>query len=311
MDAGRGRRRSCPSRCASTSTSTPTSRPTTSPTSRRRSTCTAGSPARARSPSWTELRARARGPLRRRCPSRCENLITLQQARIKLGQAGARAVTFRGGRLAVTPIELDSARRASGCARRSRRALRVGHVAALDARARGPAAALPGGGAGRRRAAGGPRARPRKIAAIRTRRYHAQPLEGIVAPLRLGSYVYDARTHDQDCSHRSGARRLSCARVALVACGAAAASPATPSRRSTATPITKTDFDHWMTVAAKSGGQAERRGARSAGLHGVRRARSARRTPKPAKGQPKVTDAQLKTQCKQEYDALRDQVCSC
>jgi transcription-repair coupling factor (superfamily II helicase) len=38
------------------------------------------------------------------------NLIALQQARIKLGQAGARAVTFRGGRLAVTPIELDSAR---------------------------------------------------------------------------------------------------------------------------------------------------------------------------------------------------------
>src|SRR5205814_5017533 len=38
------------------------------------------------------------------------NLIALQQARIKLGQAGARAVTFRGGRLAVTPIELDSVR---------------------------------------------------------------------------------------------------------------------------------------------------------------------------------------------------------
>jgi len=37
-----------------------------------------------------------------------ENLILLQQARIKLGQAGARAVTFRNGRLAVTPIELDS-----------------------------------------------------------------------------------------------------------------------------------------------------------------------------------------------------------
>ena len=31
-------------------------------------------------------------------------------------------------------------------------------------------------------------------------------------------------------------------------------------------------------------------------------------TPKPAKGQPKVTDAQLKTQCKQEYEQLRDQV---
>jgi transcription-repair coupling factor (superfamily II helicase) len=46
------------------------------------------------------------GPL----PEPLENLITLQQARIKLGQAGARAVTFRQGRLAVTPIELDSVR---------------------------------------------------------------------------------------------------------------------------------------------------------------------------------------------------------
>ncbi len=38
------------------------------------------------------------------------NLIALQQARIKLGQAGARAVSFRAGRLAVTPVELDSVR---------------------------------------------------------------------------------------------------------------------------------------------------------------------------------------------------------
>ncbi len=36
-------------------------------------------------------------------PEPLRNLIALQQARIKLGQAGARAVTFRGGRLAVTP----------------------------------------------------------------------------------------------------------------------------------------------------------------------------------------------------------------
>jgi transcription-repair coupling factor (superfamily II helicase) len=46
------------------------------------------------------------GPL----PEPLENLVTLQQARIKLGQAGARAVTFRSGRLAVTPVELDSVR---------------------------------------------------------------------------------------------------------------------------------------------------------------------------------------------------------
>jgi transcription-repair coupling factor (superfamily II helicase) len=38
------------------------------------------------------------------------NLLALQQARIKLGQAGARAVSFRGGRLAVTPVDLDDAR---------------------------------------------------------------------------------------------------------------------------------------------------------------------------------------------------------
>ena len=44
------------------------------------------------------------GPL----PDALENLIKLQDARIKLGRAGARAVTFSGGRLAVTPIELDS-----------------------------------------------------------------------------------------------------------------------------------------------------------------------------------------------------------
>jgi transcription-repair coupling factor (superfamily II helicase) len=43
-------------------------------------------------------------------PEPLRNLIALQQARIKLGQAGARAVTFRNGRLAVTPVELDSVR---------------------------------------------------------------------------------------------------------------------------------------------------------------------------------------------------------
>jgi transcription-repair coupling factor (superfamily II helicase) len=43
-------------------------------------------------------------------PEPLANLIALQQARIKLGQAGARTVTFRQGRLAVTPIELDSVR---------------------------------------------------------------------------------------------------------------------------------------------------------------------------------------------------------
>jgi transcription-repair coupling factor (superfamily II helicase) len=43
-------------------------------------------------------------------PEPLANLLALQRARIKLGQAGARAVSFRGERLAVTPIDLDSAR---------------------------------------------------------------------------------------------------------------------------------------------------------------------------------------------------------
>jgi transcription-repair coupling factor (superfamily II helicase) len=44
------------------------------------------------------------GPL----PEPLANLIALQKARIKLGQAGARTVSFRGDRLAVAPIDLDS-----------------------------------------------------------------------------------------------------------------------------------------------------------------------------------------------------------
>jgi transcription-repair coupling factor (superfamily II helicase) len=43
-------------------------------------------------------------------PEPLENLLSLQRARIKLGQAGARTVSFRGGRLTIVPIELDSVR---------------------------------------------------------------------------------------------------------------------------------------------------------------------------------------------------------
>ena len=42
-------------------------------------------------------------------PEPVEHLLDLQRARIKLGAAGARVVSFRAGRLAITPIELDSA----------------------------------------------------------------------------------------------------------------------------------------------------------------------------------------------------------
>jgi transcription-repair coupling factor (superfamily II helicase) len=41
-------------------------------------------------------------------PAPAENLLRLQRARIELGLAGARSVEFRGGRLSVTGVELDS-----------------------------------------------------------------------------------------------------------------------------------------------------------------------------------------------------------
>ena len=46
-------------------------------------------------------------------PEPAENLLSLQRARIELGLAGADSVEFRGGRLSVTGIELDSAQAAA------------------------------------------------------------------------------------------------------------------------------------------------------------------------------------------------------
>jgi transcription-repair coupling factor (superfamily II helicase) len=43
------------------------------------------------------------GPL----PSELENLLVLQKARIKLGQAGARVVSIRGQRMVITPLDFD------------------------------------------------------------------------------------------------------------------------------------------------------------------------------------------------------------
>ena len=76
-------------------------------------------------------------------PEPLENLITLQQARIKLGEAGARAVTFRQGRL---PSRRSSSTPCGAKQLRERdpgRAVRVGQVAALDAGARRPGQRFP------------------------------------------------------------------------------------------------------------------------------------------------------------------------
>jgi foldase protein PrsA len=71
--------------------------------------------------------------------------------------------------------------------------------------------------------------------------------------------------------------------------------------------IEKEDFEHWMTVASKSSGQP---GASVPDAPEFTKcvANKKKTAPKPAKGQPKTTDAQLKEQCEQEYNQLRDQV---
>jgi foldase protein PrsA len=72
--------------------------------------------------------------------------------------------------------------------------------------------------------------------------------------------------------------------------------------------IAKSDFSHWLTVAAKSSGQANAAVPDPDADYKQCVATKRKTTPAPAKGQPKVTDAALKTQCKQEYTQLRDQV---
>ena len=71
--------------------------------------------------------------------------------------------------------------------------------------------------------------------------------------------------------------------------------------------ITKSAFTHWLTVAAKSGGQQATAIPKPPDYADCIAAKR-KALPQPAKGQPKTTDAQLKTQCKTEYTALRDQV---
>jgi foldase protein PrsA len=71
--------------------------------------------------------------------------------------------------------------------------------------------------------------------------------------------------------------------------------------------ITKASFTHWLNVAAKSGGQQATAVPKPPDYKACIAAKR-KALPKPAKGQPNTTDAQLKTQCKQEYAQLRDQV---
>jgi foldase protein PrsA len=71
--------------------------------------------------------------------------------------------------------------------------------------------------------------------------------------------------------------------------------------------IDKDSFNHWMTVAAKTSGQPNASVPDAPDFTKcVEQKRKS--TPQPKKGEKAPTDDQLKQQCKQEYEALRDQV---
>jgi parvulin-like peptidyl-prolyl isomerase len=98
------------------------------------------------------------------------------------------------------------------------------------------------------------------------------------------------------------------AAAALSACGGV---PGNSVARVDDTTIKKATFDHWMIVAAKSSQQP---GSAAPAIvpdapNYTKCVATLRKTlPKPAKGQTAPTTAQLRTQCKQQYEGLRDQV---
>jgi parvulin-like peptidyl-prolyl isomerase len=73
------------------------------------------------------------------------------------------------------------------------------------------------------------------------------------------------------------------------------------------TPIEKADYEHWLNVAAKSSGQPGAAVPKPPDYTACI-AQAKKAAPKPAKGQPKQTDADFKKQCQQQYDQLRNQV---
>jgi foldase protein PrsA len=74
--------------------------------------------------------------------------------------------------------------------------------------------------------------------------------------------------------------------------------------------IKRTTFDHWMRVAAASSQPPGSGTVVVPDPPSFKRCVAARRqsVPRPPQGRPQISDAQLKAQCRQEYDSLRDQV---
>jgi foldase protein PrsA len=103
--------------------------------------------------------------------------------------------------------------------------------------------------------------------------------------------------------------------LGLVACGGGGGVPGNAVASVDDQSIERTTFDHWMKIAAigsaaQSGQTAAKATVPDAPDFKQCIAQKRQAAGKPAKGQPKQTDATLKQQCKQSYDQLRDQVLS-
>jgi foldase protein PrsA len=111
---------------------------------------------------------------------------------------------------------------------------------------------------------------------------------------------------------------LSLLALALAACGGSSGNdvPGNAVAKVGDVSVTKDNFNHWLNVAAVSSAQQTGAAGAAAGKapdppnFTACVAQKKKTAPKPAKGQPTTTDAQYKTQCKQEYESLRDQVMS-
>ena len=113
-----------------------------------------------------------------------------------------------------------------------------------------------------------------------------------------------------------GLLAVTCSTLGLAACGGDSV-PGDAVVRVEDASIKKSTFDHWLKVAAISsqGQTAPTSGGKTPAVQVPQPpeftacvATKKKTAPKPAKGQPKQTDAQFKAQCKQEYEGLRDQV---
>ncbi len=103
--------------------------------------------------------------------------------------------------------------------------------------------------------------------------------------------------------------------LGLVACGGDGGVPGNAVAKIDDESIERGTFDHWMRIAAvgSAAQSGQRQGAATTKVPDAPEfeqciAEKRKAAGKPAKGQPKQTDAQFKQQCQQSYDQLRDQV---